>query len=206
MYSGATEALAPYQLIYAVWKVSGIRGFPKTPHQETTRQRSPRTSTLQCSSHLAGYAQQDSHEFFIALLDGLHRHLTSTSGENGTLHGEQALLSRLLPFSRSPFAPILPFPSYSLPQRSLLIQRGTTTASASSTAFSRGDCSPTLAAQPVTTSRLPLTLSGIYRSASGVYGGLTLTMREVSRIPTGGIESPLASWPHGSFSTPQRAG
>lgn len=48
MYSGTPTQVAPYKLLFAVW---------------------------QHSKHLAGYSQQDAHEFFIALLDGLHEHL-----------------------------------------------------------------------------------------------------------------------------------
>ncbi len=47
MYSGERAPYAPYKLLYTVW---------------------------QQSRHLAGYSQQDAHEFFIALLDGLHLH------------------------------------------------------------------------------------------------------------------------------------
>jgi hypothetical protein len=32
---------------------------------------------MQSSANLAGYSQQDAHEFLITLLDGLHQHLTS---------------------------------------------------------------------------------------------------------------------------------
>lgn len=38
----------------------------------------------QTSSHLAGYAQQDAHEFFIAVLHGLHEHLQEDA--DGTTH------------------------------------------------------------------------------------------------------------------------
>lgn len=48
MYSGLPTHVAPYNMLYGVW---------------------------QRSEHLAGYSQQDAHEFFIALLDGLHEHL-----------------------------------------------------------------------------------------------------------------------------------
>ncbi|EGD82814.1 hypothetical protein PTSG_03464 [Salpingoeca rosetta] len=48
MYTGNRQQLAPTNMLYAVWK--------------HLRQ-------------LAGYAQHDCHEFFIALLDRLHRHL-----------------------------------------------------------------------------------------------------------------------------------
>eukprot|EP00040_Diaphanoeca_grandis_P026009 m.144943 g.144943 ORF g.144943 m.144943 type:complete len:616 (+) comp30403_c0_seq1:309-2156(+) len=48
MYSGDKSQMAPYKLLFAVW---------------------------QHSKHLAGYSQQDAHEFFMALLDGLNIHL-----------------------------------------------------------------------------------------------------------------------------------
>jgi ubiquitin carboxyl-terminal hydrolase 22/27/51 len=52
-YSGQRAQLSPHKLLYAVW---------------------------QHSKHLAGYAQQDAHEFFIALLDGMHTHLGGKGG------------------------------------------------------------------------------------------------------------------------------
>eukprot|EP00041_Stephanoeca_diplocostata_P034275 m.1156223 g.1156223 ORF g.1156223 m.1156223 type:complete len:652 (-) comp24492_c0_seq4:3864-5819(-) len=54
MYSGVQKQLTPHKLLYSVW---------------------------QHSKHLAGYSQQDAHEFFLALLDGLHTHL------GGSAHG-----------------------------------------------------------------------------------------------------------------------
>jgi len=53
MYSGDKAQFAPHKLLYAVW---------------------------QHSKHLAGYSQQDAHEFFIAMLDGLHTHLGGKPG------------------------------------------------------------------------------------------------------------------------------
>eukprot|EP00053_Salpingoeca_punica_P019324 m.194640 g.194640 ORF g.194640 m.194640 type:complete len:588 (-) comp17621_c1_seq1:37-1800(-) len=53
LYSGDVKQFAPYRLLHAVW---------------------------QQSKHLAGYAQQDAHEFFIALLDGLHKHCGGDDG------------------------------------------------------------------------------------------------------------------------------
>ncbi|EDQ87525.1 uncharacterized protein MONBRDRAFT_33347 [Monosiga brevicollis MX1] len=47
-YNGQHEQMSTHTLLYAIWKAS---------------------------SHLAGYSQQDSHEFFISLLDGLHQHM-----------------------------------------------------------------------------------------------------------------------------------
>lgn len=47
LYSGTPKCFAPYRLLYAVW---------------------------QHSEDLAGYLQQDAHEFFITLLDRLHMH------------------------------------------------------------------------------------------------------------------------------------
>lgn len=44
-FSGTQRALAPYEVLFAVW---------------------------QHSKHLAGYAQRDAHEFLISLLDGMH--------------------------------------------------------------------------------------------------------------------------------------
>ncbi len=38
------------------------------------------SSTLQNSKHMAGYTQQDAHEFFIALIDGLHNYLGGVKG------------------------------------------------------------------------------------------------------------------------------
>jgi ubiquitin carboxyl-terminal hydrolase 22/27/51 len=49
-YSGRTGLFIPYKMLYLVW----------------THAR-----------HLAGYEQQDAHEFFIAALDVLHRHSRS---------------------------------------------------------------------------------------------------------------------------------
>ena len=47
-YSGAKSPLVPHLLLHMTW---------------------------QHAHHLAGYEQQDAHEFFIATLDLLHRHL-----------------------------------------------------------------------------------------------------------------------------------
>ena len=47
-YSGAKTPLVPHVLLHMTW---------------------------QHAHHLAGYEQQDAHEFFIATLDLLHRHL-----------------------------------------------------------------------------------------------------------------------------------
>ena len=61
-YSGERAQLSPHKLLYAVW---------------------------QHSKHLAGYSQQDAHEFFIALLDGMHTHLGGKGGPAaplGALH------------------------------------------------------------------------------------------------------------------------
>lgn len=44
-FSGSTEPFAPHQFLHAMWSHA---------------------------SHLAGYDQQDAHEFLISLLDGLH--------------------------------------------------------------------------------------------------------------------------------------
>lgn len=49
-YSGARSPLIPYRMLYLVW----------------THAR-----------RLAGYEQQDAHEFFIAALDVLHKHCKS---------------------------------------------------------------------------------------------------------------------------------
>ena len=51
--AGERTQLSPHKLLYAVW---------------------------QHSKHLAGYSQQDAHEFFIALLDGMHTHLGGKGG------------------------------------------------------------------------------------------------------------------------------
>eukprot|EP00039_Didymoeca_costata_P008056 m.107431 g.107431 ORF g.107431 m.107431 type:complete len:349 (-) comp13927_c0_seq4:264-1310(-) len=53
IYSGSKSQFSPHKLLYAVW---------------------------QHSHHLAGYSQQDAHEFFIALLDGMHTHLGGLPG------------------------------------------------------------------------------------------------------------------------------
>lgn len=55
LYSGEATQYAPYKLIHSVW---------------------------QHSKHLAGYSQQDAHEFFIALLDGLHSHCSQEDKED----------------------------------------------------------------------------------------------------------------------------
>eukprot|EP00730_Choanoeca_flexa_P015729 TRINITY_DN7288_c0_g1_i2.p1 TRINITY_DN7288_c0_g1~~TRINITY_DN7288_c0_g1_i2.p1 ORF type:complete len:602 (+),score=104.82 TRINITY_DN7288_c0_g1_i2:54-1859(+) len=52
VYSAETDQISTHMLLFSVWK---------------------------SSAHLAGYSQQDAHEFFITLLDGLHRHLTHAS-------------------------------------------------------------------------------------------------------------------------------
>jgi ubiquitin carboxyl-terminal hydrolase 22/27/51 len=55
MYSGVRAPMSPHKLLYAVW---------------------------QHSKHLAGYSQQDAHEFLIALLDGMCVHLGGKMGRN----------------------------------------------------------------------------------------------------------------------------
>lgn len=56
-YSGKSSPHIPYRLLHLVW----------------THAR-----------HLAGYEQQDAHEFFIATLDVLHRHCKGTNGMSST--------------------------------------------------------------------------------------------------------------------------
>ncbi|XP_074598990.1 ubiquitin carboxyl-terminal hydrolase nonstop isoform X2 [Brevipalpus obovatus] len=58
-YSGKSTPHIPYRLLHLVW----------------THAR-----------HLAGYEQQDAHEFFIATLDVLHRHCTNGNSDNNSHH------------------------------------------------------------------------------------------------------------------------
>jgi hypothetical protein len=54
--------------------------------------------TRQHSKHLAGYSQQDAHEFLIALLDGLH---TYCGGVSGLLHTHLAYPKLIITDSRT---------------------------------------------------------------------------------------------------------
>jgi ubiquitin carboxyl-terminal hydrolase 22/27/51 len=61
-YSGSQEALTLNRLLHLIW----------------THAR-----------HLAGYEQQDAHEFFIATLDVLHRHCKGTNTTDGDSNSHQ---------------------------------------------------------------------------------------------------------------------
>ena len=87
MYSGGTEQISPHMLLYAVWKVRSLLPVGLCVCVFVCGRRScswPCHARCQSSAHMAGYSQQDAHEFFITLLDVLHSHLAQEGSPAGS--------------------------------------------------------------------------------------------------------------------------
>lgn len=87
MYSEDPQPFAPFRLLHSVWLVSSLMLVARCSLAclLVAGTTDPALAHgFKHSRHLAGYAQQDAHEFFIALLDGLHNHC----GGKGAFSGD----------------------------------------------------------------------------------------------------------------------